>query len=279
MNAQKAARPMTQRQQGRLTVLVGILAVVTAACTSGQPSSDVEVRPIEEILASDIEVTPDPSGTVANLTVATEVPVACAVIYGADETFGSIAVDQDMDGGAHRDHAPLLTGLQPDTEYRYLLQGSDTAGRLYRSQTMTFSTPPAAPSDQGTNVAAGATVSGVSSEFSDAFVAEQAIDGDLGTAWATAGDGDDAWIEIDLGTIVDLSAVRLRSRSMTDGTAIIEQYTVTVDGAEPLGPFDAGADEDDLAELVVSGQRVRFDAVTTTGGNTGAVEIEVYGPD
>jgi len=177
-----------------------------------------------------------------------------------------------MDGGAHQEHAPLLTGLEPDTEYRYVLQGSDTAGRLYRSETMTFTTPPASQAAAGTNVAVDATVVAASSEFSDGFAAERAIDGDLGTEWATAGDGDDAWIEIDLGGVTGLVGVRLRSRSMTDGTSIIEQYTVTVDGGEPLGPFDAG----DEAEVAVSGQRLRIDAVTTTGGNTGAVEIEVY---
>jgi hypothetical protein len=47
---------------------------------------------------------------------------------------------------------------------------------------------------------------------------------------------------------------------------------VAVDGGELLGPFDAG----DEAEVAVTGQRLRIDAVTTTGGNTGAVEIEVY---
>ena len=253
-------------------LLAGVLALLATACSSGPSSTDVDVRPIEEILATEIEVEPDPSGTAATLTVATAVPVACAVIYGSNEDFGSVAVDQDMDGGAHQEHAPLLTGLEPDTEYRYVLQGSDTAGRLYRSETMTFTTPPASQAAAGTNVAVDATVVAASSEFSDGFAAERAIDGDLGTEWATAGDGDGAWIEIDLGGVTGLVGVRLRSRSMTDGTSIIEQYTVMVDGGEPLGPFDAG----DVVEVAASGQQLRIDAVTTTGGNTGAGEIEDY---
>jgi hypothetical protein len=256
--------------------LVTLVAVVAAACTSGQASSDIDVRPIDEILATDVDVAPDPSGSVATLTVETDVPVACAVIYGPDEDFGAVAVDQDMDGGAHREHAPMLTGLEPATEYQFVLQGSDTAGTLYRSETMTFTTPQAADAPAGTNMATGAAVAGVSSEFSEGFAAEQAIDGDLGTAWATAGDGDDAWIEIDLGETVDIDTVRLRSRSMTDGTSIIDTYTVTVDGADALGPFDAGDDAAGLVDVATSGQRLRFDAVTTTGGNTGAVEVEIY---
>jgi len=256
----------------RTVLLAVVLTLVATACTSGPSSTDVGVRPIEEILAGEIEIVADPSGTVATLTVATTVPVACAVVYGPDEDFGSVAVDQDMEGGAHQEHSPLLSGLEPDTEYRYVLQGSDTAGRLYRSETMTFTTPPASQAAAGTNVAVDATVVAASSEFSDGFAAERAIDGDLGTEWATAGDGDDAWIEIDLGGVTGLVGVRLRSRSMTDGTSIIEQYTVMVDGGEPLGPFDAG----DVVEVAASGQQLRIDAVTTTGGNTGAGEIEVY---
>jgi len=33
--------------------------------------------------------------------------VACSVVYGTDDSFGLIAVDSDMDGGAHADHHPL----------------------------------------------------------------------------------------------------------------------------------------------------------------------------
>jgi hypothetical protein len=260
-----------------MATLLAVVAMVLTACTS-VPAADgeVAVRPIDEILATDIEVTLDPSGTAATLSVETTVPVACAVVYGPDEDFGAVAVDQDMSAGAHREHGPLLTGLEPDTEYSYVLQGSDTAGRLYRSQVMTFRTPVAQAALAGTNVAPDSTILGVSSEFSDGFAAELAIDGDLGTAWASAGDGDDAWIEIDLGAPTEIVAVRLRSRSMTDGTSIIEQYTLSVDGADPLGPFDAGADLAPPAEVAATGQRLRFDAATTTGGNTGAVELEVY---
>ena len=96
------------------------------------------------------------------------------------------------------------------------------------------------------------------------------------TAWSTAGDGDDAAITIDLGRPTDISGVRLRSREMSDGTAIVRSFTVTIDDAEPLGPYDAGTEE--LAQLRARGSRVRVDAVDTTGGNTGAVEIEIYTP-
>jgi hypothetical protein len=235
----------------RLAVLVGLLSVTAVACSAGGAGINVDVRAIDEVLATDIEVTPDPNGTAGTLTVETSVPVACAVVYGPGDDFGAIAVDQDMSAGAHREHAPLLTGLEPGT-------AADAA---------------AVP---GTNVAPDGTVVGVSSQFSDGFAAARAVDGDLGTAWASAGDGDDAWIELDLGAPTDIVAVRLRSRSMTDGTSVIERYTVTVDGQDALGPFEAGAGVEPPVDVAIRGQRLRFDAVATTGGNTGAVEIEVY---
>lgn len=235
-------------------------------------------EPIESILESDIEVVTDPSGTAATLRVDTSVPVACAVIYGPDESFGAVAVDDDMRGGAHADHSPLLSGLRPDTEYRYVLQGSDPAGTFYRSDVMTFRTPPAAASATGSNFALDATVSAASSSFSAQFAPVQAIDGDLATEWSTDGDGEDAWIEIDLGQAREIAAVAYRTREMSDGTAIVETFTMTVDDGETLGPFSAGPTPIPLRQPI-SGRRLRFDAERTTGGNTGAVEIEVFGAE
>jgi hypothetical protein len=256
-------------------MVVAVLSMLSTSC-SATATDDIRIRPIEDLLAGDVSVEADPSGTVATLRVAT-IPVACAVIYGADQQFGSIATDDDMAGGAHRDHAPLLSGLEPDTVYRYVLQGSDAEGNLYRSRVRSFRTPDVTDDvAAGRNVAPQGEVVDASSELSDAFAAANAIDGDLSTAWSTAGDGDDAAITIDLGRPTDISGVRLRSREMPDGTAIIRSFTVTVDDADPLGPFEAGADQP--MQLRARGRQVRVDAVDTTGGNTGGVEIEIYTP-
>ena len=253
-------------------VSVGVLLVV-AGCSSGD-DPDVGIEPIEPILASAIEIDVDPSGTTAGFSVATNIPVACAVIYGTDDAFGSIAVDNDMQGGAHVDHGPLLTGLAPDTDYQYVLQGSDAAGTIYRSEVLTFRTPLAVDTGFGPNVATTGTVSAASSEFSGAFAATNAIDGDLGTEWSTDGDGDDAWIEIDLGETQQITAVAFRTRQMTDGTAITDTFSITIDD-QLFGPFAAGPDPVVL-DVATPGRIVRIDANDTTGGNTGATEIEIF---
>lgn len=234
----------------------------------------MEPRPFETIQAGEVTLSFDASATVGTLEVDTMVPVVCAVVYGPDESFGLIATDDDMMGGAHSDHAPRLGGLEPETEYSYRLQGSDADGNLYVSDTMTFTTPAAAESNTpGSNAALEATVAEVSSEFSPGFSAGHAIDGDLTTEWSSDGDGDDAFIVIDLGPSADIVAVAFRTRSMSDGSAVTESYTVTVDESETLGPFQAGSEP---AEVDATGSRVRFDVESSTGGNTGAVEVEIY---
>ena len=60
---------------------------------------------------------------------------------------------------------------------------------------------------------------------------------------------------------------------MTDGSSITDSFTVTIDDNEILGPFSAGSG---VVQKEFSGQIVRFDVHESTGGNTGAIEIEVY---
>ncbi len=119
----------------------------------------------------------------------------------------------------------------------------------------------------------------VSSQFSTAFAAALAIDGDLATEWSTAGDGDNGSITIDLGAAHDIAGVEFVTRSMADGSAITSTYTVAVDGDSPRGPFPAASPATSrVAPLGVSGRRLRFDVAQSSGGNVGAVEIRVYAP-
>jgi hypothetical protein len=233
-----------------------------------------DVKPFSKIQASPVAVTPDPSGRSAVLEVDTTIDVACSVIYGEDASFGLIAVDNDMDGGAHADHHPVMGGLTPDTEYQYRLQGTAPDGSIYVSEVMAFRTP-LEPVGGPLNLALDAVVTGVSSEYSDAFAAANAFDGDATTEWSSGGDGDDAWVEIDLGAPQAISEVIFRTRSMGDGTATTTTFTLTADGAA-FGPFPVD-EEIDLSD--VSAQVLRFEVATSTGGNTGAIEIRVMGRD
>ncbi len=254
-----------------VVILFLFLVVSAAACSTAPNSSDI--LPFSAIAQSDPIIELDPSGTAATLRVTTNQAAVCAVAYGTDGPFGAIATDQDMGaGGGHDDHSALMTGLVPETEYQYRLQGVAADGQLYRSEILTFTTPAATDAGFGNNVAIGASVVGVSSEFSTSFAAANAIDGNIGTEWSSSGDGDDAFITIDLGQPMDISAVSFRTRSMNDGSAITSTFTVEVDG-ETVGPFPAG---DSPAEVSFRGQILTYRVATSSGGNTGATEIEAF---
>ena len=249
-------------------MLTAVLAAVLSACAGADGGS---VLDFSEIAIGEPVMTPAASGSTATLTVATTVDAVCAVAYGETEALGRLATDQDMGGAGHADHAAVLTGLTPDTEYFYRLQGVGPGGRVYQSELMTFRTPaPDASRGGDGNVAVGAAVVDVSSEFSDAFAAANAVDGDLATEWSSQGDGDDGYITIDLGRQVHVTAVGFETRSMTDGTATTEAFTVTVDRVT-YGPFDIG-----VAGVEFTGRVIRFDVERSTGGNTGAQEVQVF---
>jgi hypothetical protein len=235
----------------------------------------------------DVVFEPDPSDpTRAVARLETTEPMICAVVWGEDESFGRFNNSLAMTGTGITDHDVLLPDVEPGVTYSYVLQGTTADGTLYRSAVGTFSidastgdTTPAPRFAQGDNLALDATVTEVSSEFSGGFAAEQAIDGDTSTEWSTAGDGDDGSITVDLGVPQRIAGIEFVTRSMADGSAVTDTFTVAVDGGEPLGPFPAGTPASPRPTQVdVTGRLLRFDVETSSGGNVGAIEIRIYAP-
>jgi hypothetical protein len=250
--------------------ILGLIGVAVVAC-GGDDESTSDVFAFEEIAADGPTIEPDQSGRFVTLQVTTNIDAVCTVAYGETEDLGSLATDQDMGAGGHSDHEVVLGGLAPNTEYFYRLQGVGVDGRLYRSDLLTFRTPAASGAEPARNFALQADVTDVSSEFSETFAAEHAIDGDPSTEWSTQGDGDNAYIVLDLGRDVEVVAVGFHTRTMSDGTAETATFTVTVDNDETHGPYPVG-----LSEITFTGRILRFDVEESTGGNTGATEIEVF---
>jgi len=184
---------------GRMPIVLALAGLLLTGCqpaATPAPGPDIsigdgyEIRPIEEITAGAPPQIVEISDTDAVLIFESSIPLACSVVYGKSTDYGQISVDQDMDGGAHSDHHPLLLGLEPDTEVHYRVQGTAADGTLYVGQDRTFRTLPAVDKSE-VNLAsleAGARVVAVSSNFGGAandktWGADSAIDGQRGTAW------------------------------------------------------------------------------------------------
>lgn len=262
------------------------LSLMAAAC-SPKPTEGLtgDIRPLEEVFTSGPPQLVDITPTDAVLLFDSSRPLACSVVYGKTIDYGLVALDQDMGGGAHTDHSPLMVGLEPDTEYHYRLQGTAPDGLIYVSDDMTFRTPAQEVSSEINlaSLAAGARITEVSSNFSGAandetWGANSAIDGSPGTAWSSNGDGDNAFIEIELPETSRLIAVEVWTRTMSNNTAQILSFTLTPDDGIVLGPFALDdAEQSYRFEIDVTTSSLLLDVISSNGGNTGLIEFAAYG--
>lgn len=273
----------------KFALIIGIILIslqITLAQEDDAPPEGVEFRPVEAILdGQKLEPTNFASDGTATLPIETTLPVACSIVYGTTPEFGQLAVDMDMAGGAHTEHSPLLTGLEPETTYYFRVQGVDNNGVIYISEVMTFTTP-VFDTNETENLASssrGAEIIGFSSAFGNAELDERwgagsAFDDNPNTQWSSAGDGDEAWVEVKLARPAKIEAVEFWSRSMSDGTAITLAFTITTETGQVYGPFEVpDANEPYEFEISFEADTLRFDLVETTGGNTGITDIAIYG--
>jgi hypothetical protein len=262
----------------------GLLAAVAfcvglAGCGgAGGATTAAGVRDFGAIAVGKTRVQVAADGKSAVVRVQTDPPTVCAIAYGRTASLGSIANDPSMGGTAISRHVVVLGGLQPNTTYRYRLTATDAQGRVFQTPELaTFTTKASKQAALGRDVALHAKVVAVSSQYSSDYRAANAFDGDLSTEWSSAGDGNRAFVTIDLGRREQISGVSFRTREMSDGSAITRTFAVVVDGGRRYGPFPAGDRVDPrTAAVSFSARRLRFEVVRSTGGNTGAAEIQVF---
>lgn len=245
----------------------------------------ISILPVDSILEGELEVTNFANDGTATLPIVTTVPVACTIVYGTTSEFGQLSVDQDMAGSTHSDHEPLLLDLEPETTYYFRVQGADDFGNIYLSETMTFTTPPLTEEENNNLLSPenGAVVLGYSSAFGgaepdDTWGINNAFDGSQNSEWSTAGDGSDAFVEVKLAQRATIQEVEFWTRAMSNATAQIFEFTVTTESGEVLGPFTLpDAETVHTFDVEFEAETLRFDVTDSNGGNTGAVEIAVYG--
>jgi len=276
----RVVRPTVGRAVPAVAALcLGLVACGGAGKSAGSAGSPETIRPFSAVEVGHPRLQLVGNGRSAVIQVETNPPTVCAIAYGKTASLGSIANDPDMGGTAISHHVVVLSGLAPGTTYRYRLTATDAQGLVFQTRQLgTFTTPRRAPNAER-DVAIGAKVIAVSSQWSSAYRGANAVDGNLSTEWASNGDGDRAFITIDLGREYKVTGVAFITREMSDGTAITKTFDVVVDGHKRYGPFPAGNQVDPrTAAVSFTGRRLRFEVVTSTGGNTGAAEIEVFSP-
>ena len=141
------------------------------------------------------------------------------------------------------------------------------------------------PSIEGENLALtanGTRVVEVSSNFggggmNSAYGAIKALDGDPSTEWSSNGDGDDAWIEIELPSRTNITSIGIWTRTM--GTsAEISSFRVVDELGGIVGPFTLEhATGIHHFDTDFEARRLRFEVIDSSGGNTGLVEMQIFG--
>lgn len=280
-------KSIKHKQKINLPVLIVLMLLVSmAACSpASQAETTANIRPLDDIYTNGAPEITDISSSDAVLLFDSGRPLACSVIYGETTDYGMVSVDQDMQGGTHSEHHPILDGLKPGTEYHYRLQGTAPDGTIYISEDMTFRTPAQAETEE-INLASlesGGKVREVSSNFGGAANDEtwggnSAIDGSRATAWASDGDGNEAFIVFQFASAAHLDAVEVWTRSMSGNTAQIFSFTLTTDSGEKLGPFTLeDAEQSYKFEVNINTEWLRLDVEESSGGNTGVIEFAAYG--
>lgn len=225
------------------------------------------------------------SGNSATISFDSGVPTVCNAAFGETTDYGRVATIPMLDG-ATLDHVLTFVDLDPGTTYHYRITTTDIEGNVYQSEDFTFATLAIQAGEERTNWLAlemGGVVSESSSNFGGASDDEpwggnKAIDGSAGTAWSSNGDGDDAYLVVELAEPTQIEMLQVHTRTMPNDTAQIFSFTVTDDQGGIHGPFelpDATQPYSFAVDIVTS--FLRFDVVESNGGNTGFVELAAYG--
>jgi F5/8 type C domain-containing protein len=271
------SRVLRPRIGPRMAVVAALCLGLAACGSSGGTKNTARLGDFRSIEVGKTSLQVAADGRSAIVQVETNPPTVCAIAYGKTSALGSIADDPDMGGTAISRHTVILSNLTPGTTYRYLLTATDAQGLVFQTPDVTTFATPRPRGGPGPDIAIGAKIVAVSSQYSNAYRAANAVDGNLSTEWSSNDDGDRAFITIDLGRQRKVTGISFITREMADGSAITRTFAVVVDGRTRYGPFPAGNPQNPhLVPVSFTARSLRFEVVQSTGGNTGAAEIEVF---
>jgi hypothetical protein len=83
---------------------------------------------------------------------------------------------------------------------------------------------------------------------------------------------------VQLGARSQINTIRFWTRTMSNDTAQIFSFTVTTETGDVYGTFELPDPEQSYEfEVDFVAETLRFDVVESNGGNTGVVDVAVYG--
>ena len=232
----------TRRSIQLLAALLAVGALVSACGSSDSDSGSAdssgvegaiegELLPFSLVQDNEFVFEGDPSDPGRGIfRVRTTEPMICTIVWGETDEFGNFNNSLAMNGTGIIDHDVILPGAEAGKTYSFRVQGSTADGNQYRSEIGTFTIPEVESGGEademavhGANLALGATITDFSSIFGPGWEAENAIDDDTNTEWATAGDGDSGFIVLDLGSTQDVVGVDSTSRPRPAATSALSK--------------------------------------------------------
>ncbi len=246
---------------------------------------DLDPPSAERVLRDDVEIS-NVGASNATVSFATTRPTLASIAFGPSRDYGRSV--RGPETSPFTGHRVDLLALESNTDYHAQAVLIDERANVFRTSDMTFATSEAsgtADEAVGENVALlskGASIHDVSSNWQESgldgsFGANNAIDGDPSTEWSSDGDGDDAWVEIQLDDKHEVVGVGFWTRTMTSSAQIF-QFRVLTDAGTELGTFEL-PDAKDLYQFEIPStttDMLRFEVADSSGGNTGARSIEIY---
>lgn len=246
-----------------------------------------ELRVLKPKLDEEVFVSnPNPVSTGANdvrIEFVTGEPVLASTAIGESSEFGRLVRLPKRKPFA--DHELKILGLKAGTEYTSETIIISRSGEVYRSAGIEFETEPEEGGELGRtekNLASSAEINDVSSIWGGdpegSFGAKNAIDGKPGTEWSSQGEGNEAWIEVKLSERSRVVSFGFWTRTMGETGQISQLRVLTGDG-RVIGEYEIpSADKTHTFEVPeVEAEVIRFEVLDSSGGNTGAREIKIFG--
>ena len=227
----------------------------------------------------------DITASSAILRFETSIPTSCEAEFGLNkDSLNETATDPTMmEDELSIDHDVLIGNLRENSEYFIRARATTSKNITYYSELLSFNTLSISIDEEDDKLLSRSEfdIVSVSSNWAggdnnSSFGIEKAFDQNLVSEWSSDGNGDNAFVSIKLHSRRKIRGFSIRSRKMADGSSIITSIVMNIDN-ENIGTFET-PDPDQTYRFIfteIEGENITWKVSSSTGGNTGAKEIQL----